>query len=122
MSSPPPKVPLSDPAQRVYRTDDFRVSDSSAVRPTPMYNGEKLSAVTFTMLPGQIHEPHSHTDVTQAWIILEGRGEALLGGGRRDPVGPGTLIVHHPMQLHGIVNVGDTDLVYINISEKPAPK
>ena len=87
-----------------------------------MYNGEKISAVTFTMLPGQIHEPHAHTDVTQAWIILEGRGEAILGDGRRDTVGPGTLIVHHPTQLHGIVNVGDTDLVYINISEKQIPK
>ena len=59
------------------------------------------------------------TDMTQAWIILEGQGEALLGDGRRDLVGPGTMIVHHPTQMHGIVNVGDTNLVYINISERP---
>jgi quercetin dioxygenase-like cupin family protein len=116
---PPPSMPMSDPEERIYRSEDFRVTDAAVVRPTPMYCGDKLSAVTFTMLPGQIHEAHSHTDMTQAWIILEGRGEAILGNGRRDIVGPGTMIVHHPEQLHGIVNVGDSNLVYINISERP---
>jgi mannose-6-phosphate isomerase-like protein (cupin superfamily) len=60
-----------------------------------------------------------HTDMTQAWIILEGTGEAILGNGRRDVVGPGTMIVHHPTQMHGIVNIGETNLVYINVSERP---
>ena len=80
--TPPPVMPMSDPEERIYRSDDFRVSDPDAVRPTPMYCGDKLSAVTFTMLPGQIHEAHMHTDMTQAWIILEGTGEAILGNGR----------------------------------------
>jgi hypothetical protein len=29
------------------------------------------------------------------------------------------MIVHHPTQMHGIVNIGDTNLVYINVSERP---
>jgi quercetin dioxygenase-like cupin family protein len=117
--TPPPVMPMSDPEERIYRSNDFRVSDPDVVRPTPMYCGDKLSAVTFTMLPGQVHEAHMHTDMTQAWIILEGTGEAILGNGRRDVVGPGTMIVHHPTQMHGIVNIGDTNLVYINVSERP---
>ncbi len=115
---PPPIMALSDPKKRVYRTSDYLVSDPDIVKPTPMYCGEKFSAVTFTMLPGQIHEAHMHGDVTQAWIILRGTGEAILGDDRREVVGPGTLIVHHPTQMHGIVNVGNTDLVYINVSER----
>lgn len=115
----PPPMALNDPEERIYRSEDFRVENPGAVRPTPMYCGEKLSAVTFTMLPGQIHEPHRHADITQAWIILEGTGQLLLGKERTDVVGPGAMIVHHPHQWHGIVNIGDTNLVYINVSERP---
>lgn len=110
--------PPSDPEERVYRTQDFRVSFPDRVAPTPMYFGERFSAVTFTMLPGQVHEPHSHEDLTQAWFILEGIGEALLGGERRQIVEAGTVIVHHPRQPHGIVNIGTEPLVYVNISLK----
>jgi quercetin dioxygenase-like cupin family protein len=110
--------PPSDREERVYRTHDFRVTDPSRVAPTPMYFGERFSAVTFTMLPGQVHEPHSHEDLTQAWFILEGRGEAFLGEDRREIVEAGTIIVHHPRQVHGIVNVGSEPLVYVNISLK----
>ena len=110
--------PPSDPEERVYRTQDFRIADDTRVAPVPMYFGARFSAVTFTMLPGQVHEPHSHEDLTQAWFILEGTGEALLGGDRRERVEAGTVIVHHPGQVHGIVNVGSEPLVYVNISLK----
>jgi mannose-6-phosphate isomerase-like protein (cupin superfamily) len=83
-----------------------------------MYSGDRFSCVTFRMTPGQVHEPHQHADVSQMWVILSGEGEAILGDERRERVGPGTVIVHHPMQPHGIVALGPEDLVYINISER----
>jgi quercetin dioxygenase-like cupin family protein len=118
-ATPPPSMPLSDPRKRVYNTGDFLVAYET-VRPTPMYSGEKLSCVTFRMTPGQVHEPHSHTDITQMWVILSGEGEAILDDGQRERVGPGAVIVHHPTQPHGIVALGPDDLVYINVSEKAA--
>jgi quercetin dioxygenase-like cupin family protein len=119
MSNPPPSHSPSDPSRRVYKVDDFLVTYET-VRPTPMYAGEKFSCVTFRMTPGQVHEPHSHTDMTQMWVILSGAGEAILDDGRRERVGPGTVIVHHPTQPHGIVALGPDDLVYINVSERSA--
>ena len=117
--NPPPAHVKSDPNVRVYRAADFEVIDPEKVKPIPTYSGDVFSAVTFTMLPGQLHTPHSHTDVTQAWFILSGQGEAILGDDRREVVGPGTMIVHHPTQLHGILATGDENLVYMNISERP---
>lgn len=117
MSATPPLVkPLSDPKRRVYEIADFLVAYDQ-VRPTLMYSGEKFSCVTFRMTPGQIHQPHSHEDITQMWVIISGEGEAILDDGARRKVGPGTVIVHHPTQPHGIVALGPEDLVYINISE-----
>lgn len=114
---PPPPQPKSDPSRRIYRVADFlEVYDT--VRPHPMYNGERFSCVTFQMKPGQVHEPHYHDDVTQMWVILSGEGEAILDEGKRERVGPGTVIVHHPPQPHGIVALGPEDLVYINVSER----
>ena len=120
-ATPPPYAsPPSDPSRRVYDTADFLVAYEN-VRPTPMYNGEKLACVTFRMTPGQIHKPHSHTDQTQMWVILSGDGEAILDNDFLERVGAGTVIVHHPNQAHGIVALGPEDLVYINVSAKPQP-
>jgi mannose-6-phosphate isomerase-like protein (cupin superfamily) len=65
-----------------------------------------------------VHEPHQHADVSQMWVIISGEGESILDGGKRERVGPGTVIVHHPMQPHGIVALGPEDLIYINVSER----
>lgn len=115
--APPSSIPNSDPEQRVYRITDF-LETYETVRPHAMYNGERFSCVTFQMKPGQVHEAHQHADVSQMWVILSGEGEAILGEERRERVGPGTVIVHHPTQPHGIVALGPDDLVYINISER----
>ena len=97
MSGTPPVQPKSDPSRRVYRVADF-LEVYETVRPHPMYSGDRFSCVTFRMTPGQVHEPHQHADVTQMWVILSGEGEAILDGGAREHVGPGTCIVHHPTQ------------------------
>jgi quercetin dioxygenase-like cupin family protein len=120
--SPTANLPLSDPEERVYPLAKYQKIFPEAVRPAPVYLGTKFSTVVFTMLPGQVHEPHKHDDQTQIWVILEGQGEFLMGNGRSELVGPGTVCVHHPNQMHGIKTVGDQNLVYINISEKVAPK
>jgi quercetin dioxygenase-like cupin family protein len=117
MSTAPPPTPKSDPSRRIYKIADF-LQTFENVRPNPMYNGERFSCVTFQMTPGQVHEPHQHADVSQMWVIISGEGEAILDGGKRERVGPGTVIVHHPTQPHGIVALGPDDLVYINISER----
>ncbi len=117
MSATPPVQPKSDPNHRLYRIADF-LQAYETVRPHPMYSGDRFSCVTFRMTPGQIHQPHQHADVTQMWVIISGEGEAILGDERRERVGPGTVIVHHPTQPHGIVALGPEDLVYINISER----
>ena len=49
-------------------------------------------------------------------------GEVLMDDGRTEIVGPGAICVHHPHQLHGISTVGDTNLVYITVSEKSERK
>jgi quercetin dioxygenase-like cupin family protein len=119
---PAAAVPLSDPNERVYQPlEKFQRSYPDKVKPEKIYLGPKLSAIVFTMLPGQVHKPHKHDDQTQMWIIVSGQGEVVLDDGRTEIVGPGAICVHHPQQLHGISTIGDENLVYITVGTKHAP-
>lgn len=117
--SPMPKYPQSDLDERIYSPlSKYQRTDPDVVKPAPIYFGPKLSAIVFTMLPGQEHKPHKHEDQTQMWIVISGQGEVIMEDGRREIVGPGAICVHHPQQLHGINTVGDENLVYITVAHK----
>jgi quercetin dioxygenase-like cupin family protein len=111
--------PLSDPDERIYfPLEQYQQVYPGVVKPAPIYFGPKMSAIVFTMLPGQVHEPHLHEDQTQMWIVVSGQGEVIMEDGRTALVGPGAICVHHPRQLHGIRTVGDENLVYLTVAHK----
>jgi len=117
--NPYANVTLSDPNERIYQPlSKYQRTYEDVVKPESIYIGPKMAAIVFTMLPGQVHKPHKHEDQTQMWIIVEGQGEVLMDDGRTELVGPGAICVHHPTQLHGIRTVGDTNLVYLTVSER----
>ncbi len=65
------------------------------------------------------HAPHEH-DGHEFFFVLEGRAEFLLDGKTRQ-VGPQTAMYAAPHVLHGIKNVGDTELKYLVIKDYPWP-
>jgi len=111
--------PLSDLDERIYSPlEKYERIFPEAPMPAPIYKGPKMSAIVFTMLPGQVHQAHKHPDQTQMWIIVSGQGEVIMDDGRTELVGPGAICVHHPEQLHGIKTVGDENLVYITVAHR----
>ena len=61
------------------------------------------------------HEPHSHEE-DEFFFVLEGTAEFFLNGETR-VAGPYTSFYCPPNSLHGIRNVGDTELKYLVIKK-----
>jgi mannose-6-phosphate isomerase-like protein (cupin superfamily) len=57
------------------------------------------------------HPPHRHAE-DEFFFVLEGTAEFFLDGEHRT-VGPQTLLYCPSWHLHGIRNLGDTDLKYL---------
>jgi mannose-6-phosphate isomerase-like protein (cupin superfamily) len=65
------------------------------------------------------HAPHRHAE-DEFFFILEGSAEYLLDGETR-VVGPQTLLYCPSWHLHGIRNVGSTNLKYLVIKKYNGP-
>ena len=61
------------------------------------------------------HPPHRHAD-DEFFFVLEGTAEFLFDG-ERQTVGPQSLLYIPSWHLHGIRNVGTTDLKYLVIKK-----
>lgn len=59
--------------------------------------------------PGGLSGEHRHTRTEEIYLVLRGRGEFLYNGGSH-PVGPGSLALTRPGNVHGLRNTGEADL------------
>lgn len=76
----------------------------------------------FAIDPGKTpHAPHTHVE-EEVMVIESGRGEIFCDG-KTTRVGPGSVMFTAPNASHGIVNTGDTPLVFtfVKWAGKDAP-
>lgn len=69
---------------------------------------DRFSASLVRIVPGAELLPHTH-DVLEMFYILCGQGEALVGE-EKISASEGTLIIAPAGKLHGMKNLGDTDI------------
>lgn len=85
----------------------------------PTANVEFQNVHASVLLPGHMpHPPHAHVE-EEILVVLDGRGEILLGEGpdpekaRRVPVEPGSFTYYPAYQFHTIRNSGPGPLSYL---------
>src|SRR5215472_3375613 len=68
--------------------------------------------------PGSQQALHAHPAQEQAYVIVRGRGQMLVGGDERE-VSEGTLVFVPPGTQHAIRNNGPGVLVYVSATAPP---
>ncbi len=63
--------------------------------------------------PGRETAAHHH-DETEAFVVLAGRGE-VVSGAQPQAVGPGTVVVFEPFENHVLRNLGDQELLFVDL-------
>ncbi|MDR0598939.1 MAG: cupin domain-containing protein [Treponema sp.] len=72
-----------------------------------------------TLPPGASVGPHSHTEDTEFFIILEGKG-TVDDNGVKKPIAKGDVMVIGNGETHSVANTGNTPLVFHAVIIKDA--
>ena len=68
----------------------------------------------YLVAPGDRCGLHVHTGKTEAWVIVQGVGEARIGD-LAIAVADGDIVVTPPGQAHELINLGAVPLIFVNI-------
>jgi mannose-6-phosphate isomerase-like protein (cupin superfamily) len=108
--------PKTDPKARSFVISDHIVVDADKLKSGRMYVGDAFRAVVLTLVPGQAQKTHIHPSTDHAWFIVSGTGEVTMEDGKKEIVKAGHFLVHPRNSVHGLLNVGQDNLVYVALS------
>lgn len=108
--------PKSGPEARCFEIKDHIIVDAEKLKSGRMYVGDAFRAVVLTLVPGQAQKTHIHPATDHAWFIVSGTGEVTMEDGKKTIVHGGHFLVHPRGTVHGLLNVGTDNLVYVALS------
>jgi uncharacterized cupin superfamily protein len=84
----------------------------------PWGGGHPFDVERVVLFPGKKNYPyHAHAAQTEYYIVLGGRGQAIDGAGKSNPIEAGDHFICLPGEAHQIVNDSDRDLEYLVIAD-----
>lgn len=83
---------------------------------------ESQSVAVWGVRPGQSVPAHLHPDGQDTWIMVKGELKYLMGNGERSAIRAGTIAVAEHHQIHGAINDGFEDAIFISIYSAPSLK
>ena len=95
-----------------------RFSDEKATV-TEISITEHSSIAVWGVRPGQEVPAHIHPDGQDTWVMLRGSLSYYLGNGQRATIRAGQVDVAEHHQVHGAINDGGEDAVFLSIYSAP---
>jgi len=83
---------------------------------------EHSSIAVWGVRPGQEVPAHTHPDGQDTWIVIKGELTYYLGDGQKKVISAGQLDIAEPSQVHGAINEGTEDAVFVSIYSAPSLK
>jgi quercetin dioxygenase-like cupin family protein len=78
------------------------------------------SIAVWGVRPGQEVPAHIHPDGQDTWIIIRGELTYYLGDGHKKVISSGQIDIAEPLQVHGAMNEGTKDVVFLSIYSAPS--
>ena len=101
---------------RSFTVSDFlRPSQGEPIR-SVITESADAAVVAWHVEPGQRITPHVHPTGQDTWIVISGVGEYQhTAEGNSIPLRAGEVFVAHRGQVHGVLNTGETPLVFVSV-------
>ncbi len=80
---------------------------------------EHSSIAVWGVRPGQEVPAHLHPDGQDTWVMLRGELTYYLGNGERRTIRAGELDIAEHHEVHGAINEGTGDAVFLSIYSAP---
>jgi len=91
-----------------------RFSDEKA-KVTQLTATENTMIFVWGVKPGQEVEAHIHPGGQDTWIMIEGELTYYLGNSKTKRIRAGQIDVASKNEIHGCVNEGSTDAIFVSI-------
>lgn len=101
---------------RRFTVSDFlKPSQGEPIRSVVTESAD-AAVVAWHVEPGQRIAPHVHPTGQDTWIVISGMGEYQhTAEGSSIALKAGEVFVAHRGQVHGVVNTGETPLVFVSV-------
>lgn len=105
--------------ERLFFLKDYAYFSPEQSVVTEMVITENSSIAVWGVKPGQTVEAHFHPDGQDTWIVLQGSLTYYLGDGQSKTLKTGQLAIATPQQIHGAINEGMEDVIFVSIYSAP---
>lgn len=113
---------LPSSTQRTFDVEkSVRFSEKKAIV-TEIVITNHSSIAVWGVRPGQKVPAHTHPDGQDTWIVIRGELTYYLGDGQKKIISPGQIDIAEPSQVHGAINEGSEDAVFLSIYSAPSLK
>lgn len=108
--------------QRTFDVETLvRFSNEKAIV-TEIAITEHASIAVWGVRPGQKVFAHTHPDGQDTWIMIRGELTYYMGNGQKKIISTGQIDIAEPFQVHGAINEGLEDAVFLSIYSAPSLK
>lgn len=105
--------------ERIFALQSYARFSNQRAKVTQVVATENSSIAVWAVQPGQEVEPHIHPGGQDTWVMLKGTLTYYLGDGQRQILSVGQCAVADQSQIHGAVNEGTEDAVFVSIYSAP---
>ena len=102
--------------QRYFKVADFlQPADGEPIR-SVITESVDAAVIGWCVKPGQRISAHVHPDGQDTWTILSGCGRYCVSAhGESIALAEGDVVIAHRGEVHGVLNTGQEDLVFISV-------
>lgn len=108
-------------AERVFEIDKIAKFDPNEAQKNYFYETDKTVGAVWCLEPGQELYLHSHSNVDDIWVCMEGEGTYFPDLENEIPIRKGMVLLAKPNQIHGMRNTGKERFVFVGFAAGPLP-
>ena len=82
-------------------------------------NSERVTITEVHLEIGASQPRHKHDTSEQIWYAVQGKGKLLLANDKEMLFTAGDVVRFEENDIHGLLNNGDTELIYISVTSPP---
>ncbi|MBD2535725.1 cupin domain-containing protein [Nostoc flagelliforme FACHB-838] len=110
---------IAAPKERTFDVEQLVRFSPDKATVTEIVITKHSSIAVWGVHPGQQVPAHTHRDGQDTWIMIRGELTYYLGNGQKKIISAGQIDVAQPSQVHGAVNEGTEDVVFVSIYSAP---
>lgn len=105
--------------ERIFALQAYAHFSNQRAKVTEVVTTENSSIAVWAVQPGQKVEVHLHPSGQDTWVMLKGTLTYYLINGQTQTLSAGQCALADQSQIHGAVNDGTEDAVFVSIYSAP---